>query len=46
MTKKPQKQEDRDERPDAMERMNRALKKALQTPPKPHKQEDRSKKRE
>ncbi|MGE0628146.1 MAG: hypothetical protein AB7O43_10010 [Hyphomicrobiaceae bacterium] len=37
MTKKPQK--DDDQHPDAMERMNRALKEALRTPPRPHKDE-------
>lgn len=38
MTKKPSAKEIEME-PDAMERMNRALREAMKTPPKPHKDE-------
>ena len=38
MTRNP-KSENADKRPDAMQRMNKALQEALKTPPKPHKDE-------
>ena len=40
----PKKKELPDMEPDAMERMNRALREAMKTPPKPHKDEPKRRK--